>query len=253
MSRSANCLDLLSDMPLLTMCVPLQATRMLLASLEYGDDALLGHLFSDCELIGWLTSAPEEVVPTPAPAATAEAEFVAAAEPADGGGGSNGSAAGSSAGGNSGGSGGKFPAGGSTPGRTSLAQSSSKDSTAREAVPAGSTSRPCSCSGCPGSCQLISGILPPPSLHLGRPQLILHSAKLEAGTALLRGMAVASLCRQAPGAAAGGLPGAPHAGGQPHGGRGGAAAHRQALPGRKRHLGRLSGRHPEGESKRLVR
>lgn len=147
-------------MLLLTMCVPLQATRMLLASLEYGDDALLGHLFSNCELIGWLTSAPEEVVPTPAPTATTEAESVAAAEPADGGGGSNGPAAGGSAGGNSGGSGGKFPAGGSTPGRKSPAQSSSKDSTPREAVPAGRTSRPCSCCGWPGSCQLISGVLP---------------------------------------------------------------------------------------------
>jgi hypothetical protein len=45
---------------------------MLLASLEYGDDALLGHLFTDCALIGWLTSAPEQVAPLPSLPAAAE-------------------------------------------------------------------------------------------------------------------------------------------------------------------------------------
>ena len=38
---------------------------MLLAGLEYGDEALLAHLFGDCDLIGWLTSAPESVTPVP--------------------------------------------------------------------------------------------------------------------------------------------------------------------------------------------
>ncbi len=38
-----------------------QATRMLLASLEYGSEELLLHLFRDCKLIAWLIHAPQGV------------------------------------------------------------------------------------------------------------------------------------------------------------------------------------------------
>lgn len=34
---------------------------MLLASLEYGSEELLLHLFRDCELIAWLIAAPQTV------------------------------------------------------------------------------------------------------------------------------------------------------------------------------------------------
>ncbi len=38
-----------------------QATRMLLATLEYGSERVLLHLFRDCDLISWLIRAPQTV------------------------------------------------------------------------------------------------------------------------------------------------------------------------------------------------
>ena len=38
--------------------------RMVMAALESGPDALLKHMFTDCNLIAWLVEAPRSVVPT---------------------------------------------------------------------------------------------------------------------------------------------------------------------------------------------
>ena len=51
----------------LRVCVLRQVTAMVASALDGGSDALVIHLFEECELPAWLMGAPVHVIPAPNP------------------------------------------------------------------------------------------------------------------------------------------------------------------------------------------
>ena len=44
-------------------CASLQVTSIVACMLETGSDAIVEHLFGDCDLLGWLLNAPAQFEP----------------------------------------------------------------------------------------------------------------------------------------------------------------------------------------------